>query len=610
MSQSTTITPVIGTPEADSLRGTNRSEILSGRQGDDAVNGRSGSDIGYGGSGDDNLQGGSGDDVLYGGGGPSYAEMSTLEIAEDYTGAVTFLDEGAGYRNTLGMYKVDDAGRIETVEILFANSSARGSGGDLERGESSVAVTLEAGDKVGFFVLPNGYSRNGASLETGDYVIRDDRGAPATMETQGLTQLFRIDPDSGAETLMFTQFGTAFFHSAADPDNGYALNPDAYPHTVGHVDAVTGEVVLGFEDIYNGGDNDYDDVVLSFDVGRSNAEVLDPNIDTTADGDDAPTWDYDAAGNRVDQAGNVLASENDALVGGDGADQLFGMAGHDNLAGGDGADSLKGNSGDDELFGNAGFDRLSGGKNDDRLSGGTGDDTLDGNSGDDTLFGNDGDDDLTGSSGDDTLDGGAGSDILDGGSGHDVLSGGIGNDALDGGSGNDALSGGSGSDSLEGGKGADVLQGGDGGDKLKSGSGDDVLDGGAGQDYLNGWKGDDTLDGGAGDDRLYLGAGDDIATGGAGSDRFVFRSVDLDGGSDLITDFTRSGEEQDRLDLRQLELLSDGMSADEWVAAHVHADTDATVTMDLADTSVTFLAREEDDANALFADVVDGLMFV
>ncbi len=235
--------------------------------------------------------------------------VSTLEIAEDYAGEVTFLDEGAGYRNTVGMYKVDDAGRIETVEILFANSSGQDSGGDLERGESAVPVTLEAGDKVGFFVLPNGYSRNGASLETGDYVIRDESGAPATTDTEGLTQLYRIDPDNGGEPLMFTQFGTAFFHSAADPDNGYALNPDAYPHTVGHTDAANGDIVLGFEDIYNGGDKDYDDVVLSFDVGQSNAEVLDPNIDTTANRDDAPSWIYDAAGNRVDQAGNVLASE-------------------------------------------------------------------------------------------------------------------------------------------------------------------------------------------------------------------------------------------------------------------------------------------------------------
>lgn len=610
MADTPNITPVIGTTDADTLSGTNRAEILSGRQGDDIVEGRSGSDIGYGGSGDDNLHGGSGDDILYGGGGPSYADMSTFEITEDYAGQVTFLNEGAGYRNTLGMYKVDDAGRIQNVEILFANASAIGSGGHLVRGESSVSVALKAGDKVGFFVLPNGFSRNGISLETGDYVIRDDSGASATMDTKGLTQLYRIDPETGAETLMFTQFGTAFFHSAADPDNGFALNPDAYPHTVGHIDAVTGRVILGFEDIYKGGDNDYDDVVLSFDIGQSNAKVLDPNIDTTDDSGDTPEWRYDETGNRIDQAGTVLASENDALFGGDGADQLFGMAGHDHLAGGDGADSLKGNSGDDALLGGADSDFLSGGKNDDLLHGGTGDDWLDGNSGDDMLKGDSGDDVLRGNSGNDNLDGGSGQDTLDGGSGFDVLSGGIGNDALDGGSGNDTLLGDSGSDILEGGKGADILQGGDGSDTLKGGSGEDILAGGAGKDYLNGWTGDDTLDGGAGDDRLYLGAGDDIATGGAGSDRFVFRLADLDGGVNVITDFTQSGVEQDVIDLRQLGLISDGMTAEEWIGANVSKRPDGAVMVDLSGTSLTFEARADGNADTLFTEIADGLLFV
>jgi Ca2+-binding RTX toxin-like protein len=609
MSDTPTITPVIGTPEADALSGTGRSEILSGRQGDDSIAGRSGSDIGYGGSGDDRLAGGPGDDVLYGGGGPSYADMSTLEIAEDHDGKVTFLDEGAGFRNTLGMYKVDDAARIEGVEILFANASARGSGGTLDRGASSVPVSLQAGDKVGFFVLPNGYSRNGNTLETGDYVIREAGGAPATIHTEGLTHLYRIEPETGTETLISTQYGAAFFHSAADPANGYALNPDGFPHTVGHIDARSGEVVLGFEDLFNGGDKDYDDVVLAFDVGRSNAEVLDPNIDRADDGTDAPNWTYDAAGNRYDAAGTLQASENDDMSGGDGTDQLHGMAGHDRLSGGDGADRLKGNSGDDTLFGDAGDDVLSGGKDDDSLHGGTGDDTLDGNSGDDALSGGAGDDALTGRSGDDRLDGGAGEDRLDGGSGADTLEGGIGNDTLAGGSGDDRLAGGSGTDRLDGGKGADTLEGGDGGDRLKSGSGDDVLRGGDGEDYLNGHTGADTIDAGAGDDRVYLGAGDDVATGGAGDDRFVLRPGDLDGGSDRITDFVRSGPEQDLLDLRQLDLLSAGTSGEAWIEAHVRLAAEGHVAIDLDGTTLTFDARPDGTGDALYAEVIDGIMF-
>ena len=44
---------------------------------------------------------------------------------------VTFLDENAGYRNTLGYYKIADDGTISDVRIIFADASAQGSGGAL-----------------------------------------------------------------------------------------------------------------------------------------------------------------------------------------------------------------------------------------------------------------------------------------------------------------------------------------------------------------------------------------------------------------------------------------------------------------------------------------------
>jgi Ca2+-binding RTX toxin-like protein len=609
MSNTEIITPVTGTPEADKLSGTYRPEILSGGQGNDAIDGLSGSDVGYGGSGDDILNGGRGDDILYGGGGPSYADMSQLVIAQAYSGSVTFLGEGAGFRNTLGMYKVDGQGRIENVEILFANASAQGSGGALVGGQSSVKVELQAGDRIGFFVLPDGYSRNGAALETGQYVVRDGNGDIATLDTQGETKLYRVDPSTGAESLMGTRYGSGFFHSAADPANGFALNPDAYPHTVGHVDAAKGEIIIGFEDLWEGGDKDFDDVVLSFDVGSSNATVLDPNIQKALARSER-TWTYDEDGNAFDDNGAPRASENDHISGDAGNDQLFGMAGHDKLFGGDGNDRILGNSGDDFLSGEAGSDTLSGGKGNDTLEGGTGDDTLEGNTGDDTLRGGEGDDVLDGCAGDDTLEGGAGNDKLEGGSGADRLAGEAGNDFLNGGSGNDRLSGGSGSDELHGGAGDDLLEGDEGGDSLRGGSGDDKLLGGEGEDYLNGHTGADVLDGGDGDDRLYLGGGNDIATGGAGSDRFVFRSDDLDGSTDVITDFVHSAKERDEIDLRALGLASKPKDARDWIKENVAITEDGDVTVDLGGSLLVFESRGAEEANALFGDVVDGLVLI
>ena len=532
------ISPLFGTKGDDTLSGSNRSEVFSGRQGDDTIYANSGSDEAFGGSGDDTIKGNSGDDILYGGGGPSYANMASFTIAEDYEGLVTFLDEGAGYRNSLGMYKIDDTGTIYDVDILFANASKQYSGGSLISGQSSVNVPLSAGDQVGFFIVSNAYGRGSSNQQAldsleGHFEFREPDGTAGSINAQNGIELWHVD-SQGNEHHIQSQFGYDTFHSAATADNNYALNPDNYAHTVGRVNSVTGEVMLGFEDIKHGGDKDFDDSVFKLDVGVSNARVLDPNISYGEEGDD------------TNAPGAPLASENDNLDGGSGNDTLFGMRGDDILSGGSGNDTLYGNSGTDIMSGGNKHDILKGGSGNDTMYGNSGNDTLNGQSGDDTLVGGTGSDILKGSSGNDTLHGENGQDTLDGGSGDDVLDGGIGNDILKGGSGNDTLSGDTGTDKLDGGKGNDTLSGGDGGDKLKGGSGDDILSGNSGEDFLNGGSGNDILDGGANADRLLGAGGDDTLTGGSGVDRFSFRANDGNG-HDVITDFELG---IDRLELR------------------------------------------------------------
>ena len=288
---------------------------------------------------------------------------------------------------------------------------------------------------------------------------------------------------------------------------------------------------------------------------------------------------YDEEGNRFDQYGNALPEDDDALYGGAGQDDLSGSAGHDLLDGGQGADTLKGGSGNDSLYGGSEDDILSGGRENDHLYGQDGKDDLNGGSGDDVLVGGADADRLTGGSGNDDLSGGAGQDELDGGSGNDVLAGGEDDDQLKGGSNNDRLVGETGDDHLDGGSGHDTLNGGAGDDKVLGGSGDDLVQGGAGDDYLNAWSGDDVLSGGTGKDRLYLGAGNDIATGGADADRFVFRSNDIDGSLDVITDF--SVEDGDQIDLRQLDVLADGETALDWLVSRSSLNADNDVEVDV-----------------------------
>ncbi|MEL7344770.1 MAG: type I secretion protein, partial [Pseudomonadota bacterium] len=126
---------------------------------------------------------------------------------------------------------------------------------------------------------------------------------------------------------------------------------------------------------------------------------------------------------------------------------------------------------------------------------------------------------------------------------------------------------------------------------------------------LMGYTGDDTLDGGAGKDTLYLGAGSDVATGGADSDRFIFRADDLDGSTDRITDFRNADGESDQIDLRGLDLLTDGMTADQWISTFVFKQDDNSVQVDLGECTINFDARLEDPSDLLYQEICDGFLF-
>jgi len=196
---------------------------------------------------------------------------------------------------------------------------------------------------------------------------------------------------------------------------------------------------------------------------------------------------------------------------------------------------------------------------------------------------------------------------LFGGSGNDALIGGTDADSLNGGSGDDALSGGDGNDVLKGGTGHDDLQGDDGKDKLYGGSGNDTISGDDGKDYINAGTGDDVIFGGANNDKIFSGAGNDIINGGSGSDQFVFRSDDLGGYHDEISDFRRSGGEQDRLDLRLLNLASIGQTDTDWITQNVTQNVDNSLTITIGNSYITLADSYE--IGAVFIDeVTDGLL--
>lgn len=525
------ITPIFGTKQDDTLSGGSGSEVFSGLQGDDLIRGDSGSDVIYGGSGDDDLRGQSGDDVIYGGGGPCYIDLGQVAITENYAGKLTFLNEGAGYRNALGMYKINGDGSVYDVEVLFANASKVGSGGSLVPGVSSVDVPLSAGDQVGFFIVSNGYSHSGSILseEDGHFELRNLAGDNGNVQTDDALILIHV-ADNGTETTVQSQYGNDLFHSAASAENNYAPNPDNFEHTVGRMNTVTGEVTLGFEDLKYGGDEDYDDTVFSFEIGTNNAQSLIPSSGTPS-----------------------VASDDDTIKGASGDDEIYGMAGDDVIDAGSGDDEVWGNSGDDEIIGGSGRDTLKGGK------------------GDDVIYGNNGIDELHGDSGDDTLDGGGGDDSIYGGSGDDTIMSSTGDDYIHGGSGIDTLdfsnltnrganidlhaheAYGRGSDEVWG---IENIIGTKKDDTLIGDKRDNDIDGGKKDDFIRGWTGDDTLTGGDGEDTFYWRTKDVIS----GASEFVDTVTDfsLDDVLDLSEMFDFDDEEDDINDWVRLENMAGG----------------------------------------------------
>lgn len=90
-------------------------------------------------------------------------EARNIDIVESGEVSVTFLHEGAGYKNILGYYSYptnDPPASLDEVEkfVIFPNASAQGSGGGLIRGNSvELLGTFEAGTSIGFFLIANGW---------------------------------------------------------------------------------------------------------------------------------------------------------------------------------------------------------------------------------------------------------------------------------------------------------------------------------------------------------------------------------------------------------------------------------------------------------------------
>jgi Ca2+-binding RTX toxin-like protein len=497
------------------ILGTSKDDRLAGTANEDAI---------YGMSGNDTIDGSTGNDILSGGGQVSSWNSDNLSIKQAFKGQIVLETPKNGSVNPVGMYKIDAAGNITDVKIIW-NGGVSGSKGSGNAPTTTVLnVDLKAGERYGFFILSNGYGTNGNTElladGTAQWQLRDANGGTGQV-SDGALRLWHIDPKTGAATAISNSNGHEIYHSVGTAGNGYKPNPDGTQHSKSTVDYAQGVVTIGLES-GKGNNPDFADAIIKFNIGTDNALAM---------GEPDPT-------------GN---GGNDVIAGGEGDDKILGMAGNDSLSGGNGQDRLWGNSGSDKLYGDGGDDWLAGGNGNDCASGGQGQDRVLGQTGDDKLYGDDGDDVISGDDGNDQASGGNNNDQMLGGKGNDQLSGDAGDDQMWGDTGNDTVSGGEGKDLIRGGDGSDVItgdggddqiwagkaedtvSGGDGADMIKGDTGRDNLSGGEGNDTVSGGDGDDIVDGGYGNDSVVGGKGNDVIRGGAGNDQ-----VKGDSGNDIV----------------------------------------------------------------------------
>lgn len=329
-------------------------DVMAGNLGNDILDGGLGDDLLIGGLGDDILIAGDGDNILYGGsntppvlvtksffdavsfpdlqegikisnlpasGVPSLGVVSgNLGHIVSTTATITFREGYAGYDNTLGIYSVAADGTIQAASILWANVKTAGF-------DISYTIDLPTGtsdgNNIGFFIIANGNNVNGGY----NGLDITDKGVLRFVYDYGLVteRDAKVTDDNGHVTIVYNDGVTERVingddYHTTDRSGSSAINSDHQVHVVSGLADPDDQSVLriGFEDLYNMGDADYEDVLFDFSID----------------------------GVYIDMSENG----NDTLIGGSGNDRLYGEAGDDLLVVGLGLDRIYGGSGNDTIY--------------------------------------------------------------------------------------------------------------------------------------------------------------------------------------------------------------------------------------------------------------------
>jgi hypothetical protein len=201
---------------------------------------------------------------------------AALTTTDEQRVSVTFVEENAGFLNTLVYYVVDDAGNFVDVGLVFANVDGpdRG-GGPLAGGETVEIGTFAADTMLGFALLQDAYSKGydleaAASRSAPPMTARPGSAIPPRPCSLPDRTRRQRDPDRRADLP----------HRRSDPRRSgrQPAEPGRCPARDLGIDS-GGGVVLGFEDVVSTAgnfDGDYNDAIFRVVFEDATPAVIDP----------------------------------------------------------------------------------------------------------------------------------------------------------------------------------------------------------------------------------------------------------------------------------------------------------------------------------------------
>ena len=217
---------------------------------------------------------------------------------------ITFVSEGAGWRNALGFYTYDlnnpptTQDEIQDMTLVFPNASLFNGGGSLYPGNKVYLGRFQAGTGIGWFLVPNGW--NGNDVERAFADIKFSNHQFNTFTSQEYAQHFILLKDAQRELILMgvedtsrpsgdNDFNDALFYISSNPytaieteelvtvkkavdsdgdgiydhDDEFPNDPDAAYKTIFPINGSF--YSLAYEDMWpNKGDYDFNDLVIDF----------------------------------------------------------------------------------------------------------------------------------------------------------------------------------------------------------------------------------------------------------------------------------------------------------------------------------------------------------